>query len=328
MTDEISIRTMEPSDAAGLSACIRRCYGDSYPKRIMYEPVALAEKVRSRGYNGVVATGGADIVGHIGYNRPNPAATVVEAGTTVVDASHRGAGIMGRLASVLRENIIADDASGFVHYPTTAHTVMQKASLQSGGCETGVMLAFLPAEARDLTIGGSGKDRLAVTVVYQPLVEAIAREIFLPDRYHDLIANFAKHLQLRRTFGRVLTEPTGETKVRRTIDMNGNLECLTVEHIGNDITDVIMSAMASSDASLIHVDLTMNQPEIDHAVEALLAVGFVYCAWLPGWNKSDVLRLQLPKDPTINELHPILHSRPAEDIVALVRGELAVRFLV
>ena len=323
MGDEITIRTMEPFDADGLSACIRRCYGDSYPKRIMYEADVLAEQVRARVYNGVVATAGADIVGHIGYNRPNPAAIVVEAGTTVVDARCRGAGLMGRLAAVLRENVIADGAFGFVHYPTTAHSVMQKASLQSGGCETGVMLAYLPPEARDLTIGGSGADRLAVTVVYQPLVEAPAREIFLPDCYHDLILNFAKHLQLRRTVSHLLTELSGKTKIRRTVDMNGSLERLTAEHIGNDFSAVVVSATANSNASLIHVDLTLNQPEIQPAVKALLAAGFAYCAWLPGWNESDVLRLQLPKNPTTEELHPVLHSGPAEGIVARIRNELA-----
>ena len=322
MHDEISIRIMEPADAAGLSACIRRCYGNSYPKRVMYEPASLAEQVRSRVYNGVVATAGAEIVGHIGYNRPNPAATVVEAGTTVVDARYRGAGLMGRLAAVLRENIIADGASGFVHYPTTAHTVMQKASLRSGGCETGVMLAYLPSNARDITIGGSGEDRLAVTVVYQPLVEGPAGEIFLPDDYHDLIANFAKHLQLRRSFIRVQTAPTGKSKILRAVDMSGKLERLTVEHIGDDFAEVIVSATANSDASLIHADLAMNQPEIEQAVEALRAAGFSFSAWLPGWNVFDVLRLQLLKDPTTAELHPMLHSRPANDIVALIQREL------
>ena len=322
MIDEINVRTMEPTDAAGLSACIRRCYGDSYPKRIMYEPVALAEQVRSRGYNGVVAIAGADIVGHIGYSRPNPAATIVEAGTTVVDADYRGAGIMGRLASVLRANIIADGASGFVHYPTTAHTVMQKASVQSGGCETGVMLAYLPSEARDLMIGGSGEDRLAVTVVYQPLIEAPAQEIFLPDRYHDLIANFAKQLQLQRTLSNAPTELTGETKIRQTAEMNGDLERLTIEYVGEDIAEVVASATAQSDACLIHVDLTMNKPEIGHAVEALLAVGFAFCAWLPCWNECDVLRLQLLKSPTTGELQPNLYSHPAQEIGALIRGEI------
>ena len=323
MAADITIRTIEPADAARLSACIRGCYGASYPKRVMYDPAAMAEQVRARVYCGVVAAAGGEIVGHIGYNRPNPAATVVEAGTTVVDARHRGAGLMGRLASVLRESIIADDASGFVHYPTTAHTVMQKASLQSGGCEIGVMLAYLPPEARDLTIGGSGEDRLAVTVVYEPLVEAPAREIFLPARYHDLIGNFAAHLQLRRTFSCIRTEPAGKTNLRRTTEMNGNLERLTARTIGCDFADVVLSAADNSGASLIHVDLAMNQPEIEHAVEAALAAGFAFSAWLPGWNESDVLRLQLVKNPTLNELHPSLYSPAANSIVALIRSELA-----
>ena len=313
---------MVPDDAAGLCACIARCYGTSYPKRIMYDPVALAGQVLSRVYNGVVATAGSDVVGHIGYNRPNPAATVVEAGTTVVDARCRGAGLMGRLATVLRENIIADDASGFVHYPTTAHPVMQKASLQSGGCETGIMLAYLPPEARDLTIGGSGEDRLAVTVVYQPLVQALSREIYLPDRYHDRIANFANHLQLHRIFKRAQPEPTGKTKVQLTADMNGKLERLTAERIGADFAEVVRSAMTNSDASLLHVDLAMNQPEIDYAVEVLRAAGFAYSAWLPGWNESDILRLQLPRNLTSNELHPLVCSAPANDLVTLIRSEL------
>ena len=119
------------------------------------------------------------------------------------------------------------------------------------------------------------------------------------------------------------TEPTGKTNMRRTAEMSGILERLTIDHIGNDFADVVVSVTANSDASLIHVDLTMNQPEIGHAVEAALAAGFAFSVWLPGWNESDVLRLQLPKDPTANELHPFLYSPPASEIVALIRSELA-----
>jgi hypothetical protein len=316
MSDEISIRKMEPVDAAGLAACIQRCYGDSYPKRFMYQPVELATRVRAGTYNGVVAIAGTEVVGHIGYNRPNPAATVVEAGTTVVDASLRGAGLMGRLAVVLRQSIVADGAAGFVHFPTTAHTVMQKASLQSGGCETGIMLAYLPSEARDLTIGGSGEDRLATTV------EAPARTIFVPDRYHDLIAGFADHLRLRRALMRTSGEARGETKVQSTVDMHRKLERLTVEQIGKDIAEVVASATATSGATLIQIDIPMDQPEICHAVEALRAAGFGFAAWLPGWNDSDVLRLQLLRGHTTSELHPVLYSPAANALAELIRGEL------
>lgn len=322
MANEISIREMQPTDAAGLTRCIRRCYGDSYPKRAMYDAASLAEQVHAGSYNGVVATDGADIVGHIGYSRANAAATVVEAGTTVVDADYRGAGLMGRLATVLRHCIIADQAVGFVHFPTTAHPVMQKASLQSGGCETGVMLAYLPAKARDLLIGGNGDDRLAVTVVYQPLTEAPAQAIFLPDRYSDLVTSFASHLKLRRTSVRGSAKPSGKTKIRIATDAYRKLERLTAAHIGKDFADVVVSASGNSAATTIHVDLMMNQPELHKAVEDLRKAGFAFAAWLPGWNESDVLRLQLLKNLTIGELHPALHSPEANDIAALIRSEL------
>ncbi len=322
MADEINIRKMQPADALGLAACIQRCYGDTYPKRFMYQPVELAVRVRAGTYNGVVATAGAEVVGHIGYNRPNPSATIVEAGTTVVDASLRGAGLMGRLAAVLRENIVADGAFGFVHFPTTAHTIMQKASLQSSGCETGIMLAYLPSEARDLTIGGGGEGRLAVTVVYQPLVEAPEHAIFLPDRYLDLIAGFADHLRLRRTLTRASEQATGETKVQSTVDMHRKLARLTIEQIGKDIAEAVASATAATGATLIQVDLPMDRPEIHYAVEELRAAGFAFAAWLPGWNDSDVLRLQLLRDSTESELHPVLYSPAANALAARIRGEL------
>ncbi len=322
MEDEINIRTMESADAVGLSACIRRCYGNAYANRLMYEPTVLADQLRMRAYRGVVAIDGADIVGHIGYNLPTLSATVVEAGTTVVDPSYRGAGLLGRLAQALRENVIADGAVGFLHYPTTAHTVMQKASLKSGGCETGIMLAYLPPEARDLAIGGSGEDRLAVTVVYQPLAETPAQAFFLPDRYGDLITGFAERLQLCRTSAGDRAKPAGSTKLRQVADHHSRRDRFIVDQVGDDLIERIASAIEASDAGVSHVDLAMDQPTVDHAVEKLRKLGFVFCAWLPGWNESDVLRLQFLKRPTTGELHPNLHSPAADQLAVLIRSEL------
>ena len=322
MKHETAIRTMISADSVGLCDCIRRCYGNAYANRLMYEPTVLAEQLSSRAYRGVVAVRGTDIVGHIGYNFPNPSATVVEAGTTVVDPACRGAGLLSQLAQALQENIIADRAVGFLHYPTTAHTVMQKASLKSGGCETGIMLAYLPPEARDLAIGGSGEDRLAVTVVYQPLAQATARALFLPDRYGSLIMDFAKRLLLCRTSAGDHANPTGTTRIRQITDQHSRRDRFIVNRIGDDLIDRITSAIENSDAGVSHVDLSMDQPEVHHAVERLRKLGFAFCAWLPGWNESDVLRLQFLKEPTSGELHPNLHSPAAGQLAALIRNEL------
>jgi hypothetical protein len=322
MEVETNIRTMISADSVGLSDCIRRCYGNGYANQLMYEPTVLAEQLSSRAYRGVVAVRGTDVVGHIGYNFPTPSATVVEAGTTVVDPAHRGAGLLGQLAQALRENIIADGAVGFLHYPTTAHTVMQKASLKSGGWETGIMLAYLPPEARDIAIGGSGEDRLAVTVVYQPLAEALERVLFLPDRYGSLIMDFAKRLQLCRTSAGDHVNPTGATRIRQVTDQHSRRDCFIVDRIGDDLVERIVTAIEVSDAGVCHVDLSMDQPEVHHAVEQLRKLGFAFCAWLPGWSESDVLRLQFLKGSTTGELHPNLHSPAADQLALLIRSEL------
>lgn len=322
MNDTMTIRTLDPVDAVGLSACIQRCYGDSYPKRIMYQPEALAEVIRTHTYNGVVALAGADVVGHIGFSWPNPAASVVEAGTTVVDSNHRGGGLMGRLVAVLGKDIVAAGAVGLVHFPTTAHTVMQKASLQSGGRETGVMLAFMPPEARDIAFGSAGVDRLAVTAVYQPLVEAPATEIYFPKRYRDLIVGLADQLQLRRSSAGAFAAPCGPTQIHTNSDEHRKAQNLTIERIGHDLADAVAEAIQGSQSTLIQVDLNMDEPQIDFATETLRAAGFAFSAWLPGWSRSDVLRFQLPKSATEGELHPTLLSDAANDLAALIRREL------
>ncbi len=197
--DDVEVRAIAPADAQGVSDCIVRCYGDAYPKRVMYRPDELATLIGSRAYNGVVATAGPGVVGHIGFTWPTSESTVVEAGTTVVDPSCRGMGLMGRLALALVELLATEGAAGFIHFPTTAHPVMQRASLSAGGRETGVMVAYLPAATRDLAMGALTEERVAVTVVYQPVLNAPAQSIHLPRRYSAMILGFADGLGLSRS---------------------------------------------------------------------------------------------------------------------------------
>ncbi len=116
--------------------------------------------------------------------------------------------------------------------------------------------------------------------------------------------------------------PDGVTRVLQTSDLDRGLERLAVERIGEDFADHVGSVTSATDATLIHVDLTMNQPEIHHAVEQLHQLGFAFAAWMPGWNESDVLRLQLLRNCTEGELHPNLYSDDANNIVNLIRSEL------
>jgi len=288
----------------------------------MYRPDEVARLVRSRAYNGVVAAAEAVVVGHIGFTWPTSAASVVEAGTTVVDPRCRGKGLMGRLALALVELLASEGAVGFIHFPTTAHPVMQRASLSAGGRETGIMLAYLPPDTRDLTIPALGDQRLAVTVVYQPVLESSAQSIHLPGRYAEQILSIADALGLRRSAARTFRAPIGESRLERAFDASRGLERISVHHIGADIAAKLTSVVKSTPGALVHVDLPMNDPGIDHAVAHLRRSSFAFAAWLPGWAGHDVLRLQHVADPSEAELSPTLFSPEAKTLMTAIRTEL------
>lgn len=316
------VRAMTPADAQGLSECIVRCYGDGYPKRAMYRPDELAALVAAGDYGGVVATAGGQVVGHIGFTWPARAAIVAEAGTTVVDPRHRGSGVMGRMAPVLAEALVAEGAVGFIHFPTTAHAVMQRASLSAGGRETGVMPAYLPPATRDRAIGAAKDGRLAVTVVYQPLRDAPGQAVHVPRRYAGLVAGMAAGLRLARDMPEPFRAPHGASRLDRAFDAFRGLERLAVERIGADLEDRVAAVMRDTAAGLVHVDLPMNDPGIDHAVERLRRSSFAFAAWLPGWAVHDVLRLQHVSAATDAELSPALVSPEARALMTTIRAEL------
>lgn len=322
-TDEVEVRPITPSDTEGVTALVGRCYGDAYPKPVMYRPDELAGLVASGEHGGAVAIAGDRVIGHMAYTWPSPGATVVEAGTTVVDPEWRGKGLMSRLAFALAELLVADGAVGFVHFPTTAHTVMQKASLSAGGRETGIMLAYLPADGRGPGTDGPEDSRLAVTVVYQPVVEAPAREIFLPDRYAGLLSGIAAALGLSRNTAGPLISPEAESRLEQRFEASRALERVSVERIGDELDGRVVEILDGSPARLVHVDLRMDDPGIDWAVERLRPLGFAFAAWLPGWTDCDVLRLQRLADPSEAELSPTLHSSEARSLMELVEEEIS-----
>ncbi len=322
-TDEaVEVRPVGESDAPALRGLIERCYGDAYPKRVMYRPDELSQLISAGGFNGVVASAGEEIVGHIGFSWPDPEATVVEAGTTVVDPRWRGRGLMKGLAFGLAELVAADGASGFIHFPTTAHGVMQRASLSAGGRETGIMACYLPAETRDLTDAGSREGRLSVTVVYQPVVEAKPQEIFVPGRYRELVQGLAESLWLQRTIVESPADPTGESVLSQAFEESRGLERVTFERVGSDVAQRVRRVLEGTAAGLVHVDLPLSDPGVDFAVEQLLPERFAFAAWMPGWAGHDVLRLQWVRDPSEAELAPEFFSLEASKLMEMIRTEL------
>jgi GNAT superfamily N-acetyltransferase len=290
----MEIRALAPEDATALTLCFRRCYGNTYPAAEFYDPEAIRRRLEEGTLRSVVAvipTG--EIVGHTALSVRDVGARIAEAGNTVVDPAYRGRGLLRELGLTLAERCHTDGFAGFVHYPTTAHEVMQRASVSAGGIETGVMLGYVTESAEYLGIDDKRPaGRLAATVVYQPIAPLPRREVILPARHGGLLEELYEALGADRTFGTCRGPLVDRSSIRTAHSAGEGILRHTVATIGADLGEPIVAPPGTKPA-LTLIDLPLADPGIDHAVEALARSGFLYGGLLPEFAASgDVLRLQ------------------------------------
>jgi GNAT superfamily N-acetyltransferase len=289
-TAAVTIRRLRPDDAAALSACFERCYGRSYATPLFYDVDALRATIAARELRSVVAVVGTRVVGHTGLTVRHLRARAIEAGNTVVDPDFRGGGLLGRLGGALADLCRQQGYVGYVHYPTTAHGIMQARSVAGGGVETGVMLCYIPADTEYQAIDRP-PGRLAATVVYQPFARAPHRVTQLPQAY-PWLADLYTRSGIERTFRRHGGALGGVSRLVSRMNERRGLLHIDCETPGADLAAVVSTLLAELRPAVAHVDVDLSTLTADAAVEALRRIGFFYCGLLPEFGDADVLRLQ------------------------------------
>ena len=295
MTDAIEIRPLVAEEAEKLSACFQRCYGDTYVVAFFYDPTAIRARIVDGRLRSVIALSpDGEVVGHMALMRPHPEALTVELGNAIVDPRYRRHGLLGRLGTVLVEECRVAGAVGYHHYQTTAHPIIQKAAVEAGGVETGVMLGYIPEGTDYLDLGRTPEHgRLAVVTVYQPIVPAPARKVFLPRRFETMLRGIYTRARLdRETLGSLEPPVSSSTKLRSYVDVRRGLLRVEVQSVGDDLCDRIVELERLQPAEVLHVDFLLSDPAVGSAVEELRPHGFFFCALLPEFAATDVLRLQ------------------------------------
>ncbi len=320
---EVTTRRLKPADAAGLRHCFERCYGLSYPHGNFYDNAALARRVESGDLRSVIAVApGGEIVGHTGLFRRHPNAAVVEAGNMIVDPGYRGSGVLRLLGEALVERCREEGFAGFIHYPTTAHEVMQRTSIRFGGVETGVMLAYVSEETDYREVEVDQPDgRLAVTVVYQPIGELSARSVTLPKRHRALLERLYTELSAPRT-PRAAHAPAGPSSLSISHTPKEGLLRISVEEVGEDLAELIEALPDQQAAApLAQADLRLDDPGVEAAVEVLADLGFLYGALIPEFAPCDVLRLQRPREATPATFEPKLANDGARRLLDYINED-------
>lgn len=305
LTEPVAIRSLTAADAKNLTACFRRCYGDSYVPAFFYDPAEVRSRLADRRLESLVATApSGEIVGHMALMRPHASAATVELGSAIVDSRYRRHGLLSRLGAGLVELARAAGAVGYHHYQTTAHAIIQRAAAEAGGAETGIMLAYIPAatEYRDL-VSPSPAGRLAAVTVYQALAVAPVRDVVLPRRYDALLRDIYDAAGLERHgISSHRESVSSSTHTTTDFDAQRSLLRIHVDHIGTDLGAQVTAIEREHPSDVTHVDLVLSDRSVSRGVEDLHARGFFFCSLLPEYAASDVLRLQ--------RLHTASWARP------------------
>jgi hypothetical protein len=198
--DAVEIRPARPEDAASLVACFERVYGGTYVDPL-FQDVSLAREARGSGSQRSVVAIAADgaVVGHMGL-APRTGALVAEMGNTAVDPRARGQHLVTRLTLALTARCRELGLAGFVHYPTTAHAVMQQLAAKGRGVELGVLLDYIPAETHYVGFDrGEAGSRVAVVAFHHALALGPRRSVWLPWRHDAVLRGIYARLESERT---------------------------------------------------------------------------------------------------------------------------------
>jgi RimJ/RimL family protein N-acetyltransferase len=319
------IKLLDLSDIPYLIDCIKRCYGDSYPNKMMYDPVLIQEAVQSKIMHSIVAHHqDGNVIGHCALTFDGPHNASPEAGKMIVDPEYRGHHVAESMAQKRIEIAKQLDLPGFWTECVTNHPYSQHEMIAFGAQETGLILGVDPASMMKMQgLENHSDTRMSLLAFYLPLKD-ISQTIYLPKHHVKLTSDLCQALKIKRKI-EDRTEPgDGISKSTTTEDRLEGTALISITHIGKDLHAHVTSELEKLNlqrVASIYLDLPLDQRAASHAYVELEKIGFFWGAWIPNYSvNGDILRLQkLNEDVNFDEIST---ARPeGESIKRYVKAE-------
>ena len=303
----VEVRRLGEDDVDALIACVRRCYGESYPESDFYDPAAIRSELRARRLLSVGALVGDRVVGHIGTRIPIAGDAVAETIGGIIDPDHRGTGLMSRMGGQMVAGYRDLGIVATRHMATGAHDRTQRTIAASGGVATGVLLGHIPAGTEYRGIAhGFGDARIAAVVYFQAFGPLGPLDVHLPPRYLEVVRDLYEQLDLERHLVPDASIGSGDVAsaaarfsvrhdTRRGISTVrfGSLVDAEAGPAGEPVDEVLARCEA-----VAYADVPLAGREAPELVDLLRDRGFRFGALLPGTAASEAIRMQrLPGVP-------------------------------
>jgi serine/threonine-protein kinase RsbW len=294
----VDIRFLAPEGAEGFTRLVRRCYGDSYDAAWVYDPDAIAARLRAgtlRSTVGVTVDG--ELVAHVGLARKTPADDVAESGQAVVDPEYRGRHLFTMLKQTAAERAQHDGLFGLYSEATAAHPYSQRANVALGAVETGLLLGYIPGSVEYTAIDAQAH-RQSVVLFYLKTNDGHTRHVYPPARDRAMVERIIERAGLRGTVADAPTDAPRPSRSDVRVDdrADHNDRIVAVATVGDDLIDAVATTRDDARAralDCVYVDLPLADPGTQSLGDGLRELGFSFGGVFPNrLHDCDVLRYQ------------------------------------
>ena len=302
--DDVQIRMLTAAESARLGDAVRAVYGETYPVPWAYDAKEVARRISAGLLTSAIAeTSDGELLCHSGLSLAAPEDVIGHAGQALTLPPARGRHIFTTVKRYLIEWATSRGLVGMYSEATAAHPYSQRALLNLGGHETGIMLGFIP-ESVDNSVSAPSHGRQSAALFFLRLRPGRERMLYAPSRHRAMVRDTIEICDFRAQLAKapVRTELPPCSQLHVETRPGDNVAVLTVSKAGADLTARVVaerSRLFSEGVDAVYVDLPLDRPESAHVSEALEELRLSYSGIFPN-NKAagDVLRLQCLRKAT------------------------------
>ena len=298
-TSMVTFRYLEPNEGSVLSEAIRAAYGETYDVRWVYDPAEVSARLAAGTYVSWVAESEAgELLCHEGMSLAAAGDAVGHSGQAVTMPAARGQHLFTRTKRHLMEWATERGLAGMYSEATAAHPYSQRANLELGAHETGFLLGWIPASVSNDAAEHRPR-RQSAALFYAKLNDGHERDVYAPERHHEIIGRTLQLCELRGT----LADPPADvelperTRLHVEIDEDHNLALITAHEPGADLETAVAAErhhlFHSKCLDAIYLDLPLENPATALLADHLERLGVSYAGVFPNSRTDgDVLRMQ------------------------------------
>lgn len=304
---EAEIRRMQPKDAPGVASLMQDVYGNTYPKKYVYDPAQLREKNANGDVSSVVAAGPeGTIIGYAALSAYYGYPEIGLLGSMAVTPSCRGRGLGGK---ILRHLIACSEGTGFralTGGAFTAHPHSQRAMEHEGFSPSAILLGSQPQEISFREIAGPLSQRESVVFYTKALQEEEFAFQYLPENHRKTIREISGKLGIRINADGSGKPGRAPTIIEQTINPDTGAGLIWIRRAGPDYREAVIDTarqLRTRGAQVMRLHVDLNDPGANAVVTAAEEAGFIFAGILP-LEEGYILILQHLQDITI-DLHKI-----------------------